>query len=183
MRRHFAFFNQHDGSYSREWADDVPAPDVPAHVNGPVRLALIDQWTTHVSQPRPGEIGLDVTQYEYPYHSIGLGDFAWSTLDVVDRRLDFKTPHFWIEGDVVQRTLVANTQSPRQILSHGTRLLLDVTGTPLQAHHGQLFGGVSRDGDYLVFQLSGRSEPLRYLLPDPRTKTPAEVEGLRLLGG
>src|SRR3990167_7363653 len=145
MYRHFAFFSQSDGSWIREWADDVPAPRIPAWVGGPIRLALLDRWATRVSQPRPGELGLDVSQYAWP-----VGDFRWSRFDVVDRRLDLVEPHYWIEGDVVTRSLVANTQSARPVRSHDTRLLLDVTGTPLQPLHGQLFGAIEREGDHLV---------------------------------
>lgn len=176
MRRHFAFFSQTDGAYIREAAGDVPEPRIPAWVNGSIRLALLDRWATKVSQPRPGEIGLDVTQFDYP-----LGDFAWSSFDLVDRRLDWVEPHYWIEGDIAERRLVANTASPRPIRSHDTRLVLDVTGTPLQQHHGHLFGAVKRDGDCLVFEQDGR-EPLRIRLPEPRQLAAVEESMVRALG-
>lgn len=137
MIRHFAFFDQTTGAYRREWRGEVGEPSIDP--SAPDRQRQLDDWTTAVSQPDPGEVGLDVTQFDYP-----VGDFCWMTFDAVDRRLDWPEMHTFVEIDLDTLEIVGNQQSPRPIRSHDRRLIVDITDSPLAAYYGRIFGRLVR---------------------------------------
>lgn len=140
--RHFAFFRQGTGDYIREWKGPVDEPDIDPMLVGDAREVAMNAWTTDVLQPQPGEIGLDVTQFGYP-----VGDFCWMRFDEVDRLLDWPVSHKFIQIDRATMQIDTNSDSPRPIRSTPERIVIDITGTPLEPYYGSIFGRlVVRDG-------------------------------------
>src|SRR5262245_43220931 len=103
--RHFAYFSQESGQLTRERAGHVPAPALPVTLVGEARLMALNQWATDVSEPEPGETGLDVTALQYP-----LGDFIWAEFDAIDRRLHWPTMHRFLVFDRVSGLLSGRTE-------------------------------------------------------------------------
>jgi hypothetical protein len=148
MVRHFVYFDQRvvpircdTGRtrdlcpYLREWKGECGEPDVDPVLPELERRPRLDAWATRVARPQMNEVALDVTDFDYPE-----GDFVWWVFDPVDRRLDWPNLHTFLEIETTTMTIVANTRSSRPVRSHGTRLLLDVTGTWAEALYGALFG-------------------------------------------
>jgi hypothetical protein len=142
MYRHFAFFKK--GAYSREWEGQVPEQDIPDSLIGESRQQALNAWATEISHPQQGEIGLDVTHFGYPF-----GDFCWMTFDEVDRRLEWRIMHRYIQIDRSTWKIDANNESPRPVRSTPDKLVIDITGTVLEPYYGSLFGQlVKRDGGW-----------------------------------
>lgn len=145
MLRHFAFFDvravqmmDRDGhafagcAWVREAKGEVEPPDGPADPD----------WQDRVSGRQPGEICLDVTSFDYP-----LGDFCWMVYRPYDATepgtrglLDSPMDHTFVQVNRHTLDIVANSRSPRPIRSTDDVLVVDVTGTPLEALYGRMFG-------------------------------------------
>ena len=177
--RHFAWFNVESGAWIGEWLGTVPAPSVPPSLIGDARLMLLNEWQQQVQRmitpsgspyvmceqvwdldawdncPDSGAVCLDVTLYQWP-----VGDFYYAIFDGVDRILDFREMRTFLQMTPARATLDAHTKSPRPVRSTPTKLVVDITGTPLEPWVDRLDGQfVKRDGR-IVF------EPSRAGLPD-----------------
>ena len=163
VERHFAFFRQSDGTYTREWQGPVASYrpgwwDVVPFL----RTLAMTRWATRVSQPRPGEVGLDVTPIKWP-----VGDFCYCTLDLHQPKpmLDWGPPRHYIEVKMDTLEIVANQESHRPIRDavSGQRVL-DITGTWLEAYHGNIFGRfVQRGEQWALEPVTGNPETQRAL--------------------
>jgi hypothetical protein len=147
--RHFAYYSQADGSYVRE----VQLPGVPpawiAALPGALRDYAFSRWSHRRASPRPGEVALDVTQFDYP-----VGDFCWSVLRFGDGDdgkplLDFPTEHTFLQLVRVTGSVRAWWRSPRPVRSTEELWVLDVTGTALEALYGT-FGALEVSGPGLL---------------------------------
>src|SRR6185436_16907011 len=142
-----AFFDARGGdrcSWVRELAGDVPEPS-----DGIADAA----WQDRVSGREPHEICLDVTQFDYP-----VGDFCWMVFRPYDATesgkrglLDWPDVHTFIQIERATMRLICYWDSPRPVRSCAARVVIDITGTPLEAHyreHGPVFGNfvVRADG-------------------------------------
>src|SRR3990167_9149155 len=158
--RHFAWFHRHTGLWLAEWAGDVPAHLVPPELIGDDRLRDLNIWQQKiVAQIKlgrypasaelchaerwdacgPGEaVCLDVTQFGWP-----IGDHVWHGWNDTDRRIDWQesSMHVFIEVDRSTLRVVANQRSHRPIRDAVVgQHVIDITGTPLAAYHGQIWG-------------------------------------------
>jgi len=107
---------------------------------GEERNKVLNEWATQVSYPTPGEVGLDVTQFGYP-----VGDFCWMTFDEVDRRLEWRTMHKFIQINRATWEIDANNKSPRPVRSTPEKIVIDVTGTALAPFYGSLHGQLTHE--------------------------------------
>lgn len=137
MYRHFAFFRQDTGEYIREIEIDAAMPYINPRLSKEIRQHILDSWATEISEPKENEIGLDVTQFDYP-----LGDFCWMVFDPVSRMLDWPNMHTFIEINRKTGMIFANVQSPRPVRSTENTLIIDITGTPFEQYYGKIFGPV-----------------------------------------
>lgn len=171
MVRHLAWFNAQTGDWIGEWQGLVPAPVVPPALLGEARLTLLNAWLHAVQAritpggaaypthgelwnrdawddcPPGGAVCLDVTLYAWP-----VGDFIWARFDHVDRRLEFPEMRRYLQVAPDTCCLDANTESPRPVRSTRAKAVLDITGTPLEAFYGQLFGSLVRRRGELVLE-------------------------------
>lgn len=177
--RHFAWFRQDNGRWIGEWCGRVPAPDVPLGLVGDARLTLVNAWLQEVQRgitpfasahpmieqawdhdawddcPDGGAGCFDVTLYRWP-----VGDFIWAMFDGVDQLLDFRQMRTYIEVTPETAQLDVNAQSPRPIRSVLTKLIADITGTPLEPFAGRLFGRFCRRDGRIVFVPTGAGSEL-----------------------
>ena len=134
--RHIAFFRQSDGAWVREWEGQVPVPAFDPALIGDARLAALNGWQQQVIPAELGEIGLDVTHLGWP-----VGDFCYCTFDPVTRILDWGPDRFYVEIDIMMLEVVANQRSHRPLRAADPRRhVIDITGTPWEPFHGQIFG-------------------------------------------
>jgi len=156
VTRHFVFFDQTDGSYIREWRGPVQTPTLPPGLSSEVRKSMLNLWATAVSEPEANEIGLDVTQFNWP-----VGDFQWSCFDLVDQALLVEEPHHFIQLERATACIDAGVTSARPVRDSETKAILEITGTPLEAIRHSLFGQVRRqDGQALLLRQAGEPIPL-----------------------
>jgi hypothetical protein len=174
--RHGAYFSIETGRCLREQAGDYPRPIVADMAPAEIRLAMLDKWFAQIMDPSDGEVVLDVTHLGYP-----VGDCKWATFDAIDRTLSFSKTRDWLEGDVVTG-LVQDAHSPRPIRSHGTRLILDVTGVVIAAYHGQPFEKMEKVDDAILFTPTNLSlPPVKVQLGSTLDKTDVEMTAIRAL--
>ena len=150
QERHFAWFIVETGAYIGEWQGRVPAPVVPQHLIGDARLMVLNEWQQQIQRgitpfasawpttaqawnldawddcPPGGAVCLDVTMYCWP-----VGDFQWAVFDGVDRLIDFREMRAYLEVTPQTAMRDASVRSPRQVFSTPQKLVVDVTGTPL----------------------------------------------------
>ena len=163
IERHFAFFRQRTGEYIREWKGPVPEPNIDPLLVGDAREIALNQWVTDVSQPQPGEIGLDVTQFDYP-----VGDFCWMVFRQPEWLLDWPVMHRFIQIDRATMTINVNNESHRPVRSTPNKLVIDITGTAMEPYYGAIFGTlVVREGRWWLepieadMDVHGLSVPIR----------------------
>ena len=156
--RHFAWFHRHTGLWLAEWRGDIPSHGIPHSVVGDERIRRLNAWQQHWVQRlgecetldevreaerwdacRPGEaVCLDVTQFGWP-----IGDHIWHVWNDTDRRIDWpeSSTHLFVEVDVPTLRVVANQRSHRPIRDAVVgQHVIDITGTPWAAYHGQIWG-------------------------------------------
>lgn len=169
IERHFAFFRQGTGEYVRDWRGPVPEPDIDPALVGEAREAVLNAWATDVSQPRPGEIGLDVTAFEYE-----VGDFCWMVFRQPERLLDWPVTHRFIQIDRAALVIHVNCESPRPIRSNADTIVIDITGTALEQFYGHLFGQLVRHKDHWAL------EPMRDASAPTQTQRALEAARIDL---
>lgn len=148
IERHFAFFAAGTGEYLREWAGPVPVPDIPHTTrrwwggrmafSEAERQAALNAWATRVSQPQPGEVGLDVTPIGWP-----VGDLCYCRVDFSHPRplLQWGPPRHYIEVRLGTMQIVANTETHRPLRAAVPgQVVIDITGTALARYHGRIWG-------------------------------------------
>ena len=178
MIRHFAWFHATAGHWIGEWRGRVPAPALPAGVIGEARLALLNAWQQKIQRaispdgsPYAADaqawnldawdncaagaaVCLDVTIYLWP-----VGDFQWARFDGVDRVLAFPEARDYLQIAANTLQLDVNSRSGRPIRSTAQKAVIDITGSPLAALHGRLFGRlIKRDG---VIRVEGLELPIQ----------------------
>lgn len=121
VRRHFAFFDG-EGACVREWAGPVPEPDIDPRLVGPEREVALNAWATAVSQPAPGEVGLDVTHV-----GAEVGAFCWAHFDRIDRVLSFPERHRFVQIDKVTGRVSTVMESGMPVESNERHDVIDVT--------------------------------------------------------
>ena len=155
VARHFAWFHRGTGAWLAEWAGEVPAPTIPVTAVGDLRHRLLNRWQQTIAAQLAdypmvdalvhtdrwaacgaGEaVCLDVTPFQWP-----VGDHLWHVWDDAARALDWGPSHLFLEAETDTGRILANTASHRPIRAPEGRMILDITGTPLAAQHGHLFG-------------------------------------------
>lgn len=134
--RHIAYFDQRSGVCLREWLGELPEPDIDPTLVGDGRLAAMNTFQQSVAPALVNEIGLDVTHIGWP-----VGDFCYCVFDPVTRFLDWGPERFYIELATATLEVTANQRSHRPIReSHAGHHVFDITGTPWERFHGQIFG-------------------------------------------
>lgn len=187
--RHFVFFRQSDGTYVREWKGQVEEPEILRTRNqwpwlgrlSPLirladeeRQAAFDEWATVVSQPRCGEIGLDVTHIGWP-----AGDFCYCHIDLNRPKplLDWGPMRHFVEVNEDLR-IVAIQTSHRPI--HDAvpgQFVIDITGSAIEPFHGELLHAqFVKRGD--AWSLKPRSDrPVRAALAEAPSNLLDEIVG------
>ena len=167
---HFAWFHRRSGRWIGEWAGYVPPPRFPRIAwlrnkwawcvqagLSPDRSAyetLDEEWDLDAWHAcRPGEaVGLEVSQFGWP-----IGDQRYHVFRSLTRMLDWPSMRRYIEAKTSTGEIVANQESSRPLREAvpGQRVI-DITGTPLEQHHGRLFGRIVRGPDgYRIERLGG----------------------------
>lgn len=168
--RHFAWFHRLRGHWLAEWAGYVPAPDVPLDLVGDARLTAMNVWRRRVQDDlaahpcvedsvdlaawqacEPGAaVCVDVTRFHWP-----VGDHVWHRFDDVLNDIDpaWGEEHKFIEVRMDTLEVVANQSSHRPIRDAvpGQRVF-DITGSPMAAYHGQIWGRFVWLGDRWGFE-------------------------------
>jgi hypothetical protein len=149
---HVAYFaadgdGQTGGAWQREWAGLVPAPEVPSTLVGDARLRWLCDWQQQVAPAEDGEVGIDVTALRWP-----VGDLCWHRFDAVRRDLYCPEPHLFIQIARDTRMVDVNCESGRPVASTPERLVLDITGTPLEPFYGHLFGQLVTRGGRIALE-------------------------------
>lgn len=171
LERHLAWFRVDEGRWLGEWQGALPTPVVPPSVIGDARLRLLNEWLQHTQRgitpfasaypmtaqawdrdawddcPAGGAVCLDVTMYNWP-----VGDFYYALFDGVDRLLDFRDMRTFLQLNPALVAIDAHTKSPRPVRSTPTKLIADITGTPLEPWVDRLHGQLARRDGRLVFE-------------------------------
>ena len=176
---HLAWFRVDEGRWLGEWQGTLPAPVVPPHLIGDARLMLLNEWLQQTQRaispfgspypmtaqcwdldawddcPPGGAVCMDVSMYNWP-----VGDFQWAVFDGTDRLLDFREMRTYLELTPQTAMLDATAHSPRPIRATATKLIADVTGTPLEPWADRLHGRfVRRDGRIVFEPFAGAQLP------------------------
>lgn len=104
--------------------------------------------------PPDGAVCLDVTQFGWP-----VGDHVWHVWDDTSRLLDWpeSSVHKFIEINLDTLEVVANHSSHRPVRDAVPRQhVFDITGTPYEQFHGQIWGRFVWRGDRWGFEPSNR---------------------------
>ena len=194
VERHLAWLRVETGAWIGEWSGSLPFPVVPPFLVGDARMVLMNEWLhraqrgiTPYGSPHPvseeawdrdawedcppgGAVCLDVTMYGWP-----VGDFRWSCFDGTDRVVDFRDVRTYLEVSTETAQLDINLRSARQCLPTPTKLIADVTGTPMADLFGRLHGQlVRRDGRFVFLPSFEVPEAVVALLTDRN----CDVEGI-----
>lgn len=193
--RHFAWFNAETGRWIGEWAGHVPAPRIAGRVTGERRHLLLNDWQQAVQRlitpagspypaadevwderayddcPDGGAVCLDVTSFAWP-----VGDHIWHRFDAVSLGLVWGPDHRFIQIDVERMEVDVNSQSSRPVRSTPSKCVIDITGTPLEALHGHLFGRLTREGRGWILAAAPRTTGA--LMPADDALAPLVTEAL-----
>lgn len=129
------------------WLDALQAQIVP--YAAPFQT-IAEEWDgdARAAIERSGEqVCLDVTRFGWP-----VGDHVWHRWINRERLLDWGPEHTFIELRLDTLAIVANQTSHRPVRSAVPgQVVIDITGTPWEAFHGDLFGRFVREGDRMRF--------------------------------